>query len=95
VHLSLSVRLFLAYYLFVAASGYFVLSTVSDQIKPGIRQSTEETLVDTANLLAELLRENVQNGALNKSRLSALLSAYGHRDPQADIWRAVSVTAFM
>lgn len=86
MRMSLSIRLFLAYCLFVAASGYFVLTTVSDQIKPGIRQSTEETLVDTANLLAELLREDVKNGALDQSRLPALLSAYGRRDPQANIW---------
>ncbi len=86
MRMSLSIRLFLAYCLFVAASGYFVLTTVSDQIKPGIRQSTEETLVDTANLLAELLREDVKNGALDQSRLPDLLSAYGRRDPQASIW---------
>lgn len=86
MRMSLSMRLFLAYCLFVAASGYFVLTTVSGEIKPGIRQSTEETLVDTANLLAELLREDVKNGALDQSRLSDLLSAYGRRDPQATIW---------
>lgn len=86
MRISLSVRLFLAYCLFVSASGYFVLTTIGDQIKPGIRQSTEETLVDTANLLAELLREDVKNGALDQSRLPALLSAYGRRDPQASIW---------
>lgn len=86
MRLPLSVRLFVAYCLFVAASGYFVLTTVGNEIKPGIRQSTEETLVDTANLLAELLREDVQNGALDQSRLPALLNAYGRRDPQATIW---------
>ena len=71
MRMSLSVRLFLAYCLFVAASGYFVLTTVSNEIKPGIRQSTEETLVDTAYLLAELLREDVKNGALDQN------NAYG------------------
>lgn len=86
MRMSLSIRLFLAYCLFVAASGYFVLTTVSNQIKPGVRQSTEETLVDTANLLAELLREDVKNGALDQSRLPDLLSAYSRRDPQANIW---------
>src|SRR5689334_13064026 len=86
MRMSLSLRLFLAYCVFVAASGYFVLSTMNAQVKPGIRQSTEETLVDTANLLAELLREDVKNGSLDQSRLPALLSAYGRRDPRANIW---------
>jgi two-component system, OmpR family, sensor histidine kinase CreC len=86
MRLSLSLRLFLAYCLFVAISSYAVFTIASNQIKPGIRQSTEETLVDTANLLAELLRDDVKNGALDQSRLPVLLKAYGQRDPQATIW---------
>ena len=46
----LGIRIFLAYFLFVGLAGWFVLSTVMDEIRPGVRQSTEETLVDTANL---------------------------------------------
>lgn len=53
----LGVRIFLVYFLFVGLAGWFVLSTVMDEIRPGVRQSTEETLVDTANLLAEILRD--------------------------------------
>ena len=86
MRLSLSLRLFLAYCLFVAGSAYIVFNIANNQIKPGIRQSTEETLVDTANLLAELLREDVKNGALDQSRLPEILKAYGRRDPQAIIW---------
>jgi two-component system sensor histidine kinase CreC len=55
--MSLSVRIFLVYLIFVGLASYFILNTVVEEIKPGVRQSTEETLVDTANLLAEILRE--------------------------------------
>jgi two-component system, OmpR family, sensor histidine kinase CreC len=82
----LGVRIFLVYFLFVGLSGYFVLSTVMDEIRPGVRQSTEETLVDTANLLAEILRDDVKNGTLDRSKLRELLRAYGTRKPQATIW---------
>jgi two-component system sensor histidine kinase CreC len=82
----LGVRIFLAYFLFVGLAGWFVLSTVMDEIRPGVRQSTEETLVDTANLLAEILRDEVQAGTLNQGRLPQLLAAYGRRQPQASIW---------
>lgn len=82
----LGVRIFLVYFLFVGLTGYFVLSTVMEEIRPGVRQSTEETLVDTANLLAEILREPVQNGTLAQSRWPELLHVYGQRQPQADIW---------
>lgn len=82
----LGVRIFLVYFLFVGLAGWFVLSTVMDEIRPGVRQSTEETLVDTANLLAEILREDVKHGRLQQSHWPELLKAYGLRQPQARIW---------
>ncbi|WP_263143783.1 two-component system sensor histidine kinase CreC [Pseudomonas sp. RIT-PI-AD] len=82
----LGARIFLVYFLFVGLSGWFVLATVMDEIRPGMRQSTEETLVDTANLLAEILRDDVKRGTLGDSRLTELLRAYGQRRPQANIW---------
>lgn len=82
----LGVRIFLVYFLFVGLAGWFVLSTVMDEIRPGVRQSTEETLVDTANLLAEILRDEVRAGTLGQGRLPEALEAYGRRQPQATIW---------
>lgn len=82
----LGIRIFLVYFLFVGLAGWFVLGTVMDEIRPGVRQSTEETLVDTANLLAEILRDEVKAGTLAHSRLPELLQAYGRRQPQAQIW---------
>lgn len=82
----IAIRIFLAYFLFVGLSGWFVLSTVMDEIRPGVRQSTEETLVDTANLLAEVLKDDLASGTLNQGRWPQLLKAYGMRSPSADIW---------
>ncbi|GAB2893400.1 two-component system sensor histidine kinase CreC [Microbulbifer echini] len=80
------VRIFAVYFLFVGLASWFVLSRVMDEIRPGVRQSTEETLVDTANLLAEILRDQVAAGNLAQSHLPALLEAYGRRRPEATIW---------
>ena len=82
----LGIRIFLVYFLFVGLTGYFVLNTVMKEIRPGVRQSTEETLVDTANLLAEILHDDVKNGTLSQSRLPEALKAYGQRKPAATIW---------
>lgn len=84
--MSLSIRIFLVYLIFVGLSGYFILNTVVEEIKPGVRQSTEETLVDTANLLAEILREPVKNKTLQNSDFPQILAAYGRRKLQANIW---------
>ncbi|WP_408599173.1 two-component system sensor histidine kinase CreC [Pseudomonas sp. PLMAX] len=82
----LGLRIFLVYVLFVGLTGYFVLNTVMEEIRPGVRQSTEETLVDTANLMAEILRDDFKAGTLNQSRWPELLKAYGERQPAANIW---------
>ncbi|MFO2462171.1 two-component system sensor histidine kinase CreC [Pseudomonas sp. 15FMM2] len=82
----LGLRIFLVYALFIGLTGYFVLNTVMKEIRPGVRQSTEETLVDTANLLAEVLRDDVRNGTLGQSHWPTMLKAYGERQPGATIW---------
>ncbi len=82
----MGLRIFLVYALFIGLTGYFVLNTVMKEIRPGVRQSTEETLVDTANLLAEILRDDVKNGTLGQSHWPTVLKAYGERQPGATIW---------
>ena len=82
----LGIRIFLVYFLFVGLSGHFLLSTVREQIRPVVRQSSEETLVDTANLLAEILHDDVKAGTLSQSRLPQVLASYGERRPGAQIW---------
>ncbi|MDD2032498.1 two-component system sensor histidine kinase CreC [Pseudomonas sp. N-137] len=84
--MSLGIRIFLVYVLFIGLTGYFVLNTVMEEIRPGVRQSTEETLVDTANLMAEILRDDFKAGTLNQNRWPQLLKAYGERQPAASIW---------
>lgn len=84
--MSLSARIFIVYLVFVALCSYFVLRTVMEEIRPGVRQSTEETLVDTANLLAEFLREPLLNDQLQSPHIRAILNAYGQRRPNASIW---------
>lgn len=84
--MSLSLRIFIIYMLFVALCSYFVLRTVMEEIRPGVRQSTEETLVDTANLLAEFLREPMLNNKINSEFYADIFRAYGQRTPNASIW---------
>lgn len=84
--LSLTLRIFIVYGVFVALTAWFVLRLVNDQIKPAVRQSTEETLVDTANLLAELVGTEVSSGELPAAELASILDRYNRRHPDARIW---------
>ena len=87
--LSLTARLFLVYAFFTGMAGWLLLHTALDVIKPVSRQSTEETLVDTANLLAEIVGPDLKAGRLSQGDLGAILAAYGRRRPDADIWGVV------
>ena len=84
--LSLSVKIFLVYAAFVALCAYFVTRAVMGEIRPGVRQSTEETLVDTANLLAEILAEPLKNQQLANDEWVQRFKHYGERDFAATIW---------
>ncbi len=82
----LGLRLFSLYFLLVGMTAYMVSTTVIQELKPTVRQTTEETLVDMANLLAVLAEEEVANGQISQSRFAKLLAAYGQREPQARYW---------
>ncbi|HMA10234.1 MAG TPA: two-component system sensor histidine kinase CreC [Steroidobacteraceae bacterium] len=83
---SLTLRLFVVGAVLVAGFGWFALRQVLEEVKPAVRQSTEETLVDTANLLAELVAEDLREGRLAQGDLARVMAAYGQRHPGADIW---------
>lgn len=84
--LSLTLRLFLVGGLLVAIAGWFALYQALTYIKPAVRQSTEETLVDTANLLAEIVTGDMKAGTLQQGDMARVLAAYAARRPGADIW---------
>jgi len=79
-------RLFLGYVAVLAVAAWFLVGGALDEIKPAMRQSAEETLVDTANLLAELVRDDVVAGRFDGGRLARALTQYAARDFDADIY---------
>ena len=64
----LGVRLFVIYFIIVGVTAYMVSTSVVQELKPTVRQTTEETLVDMANLLAGIVEEDVANDQLSQSR---------------------------
>jgi DNA-binding response OmpR family regulator len=69
----IGLRLFLGFFLIVGLAAFFVMRVFVDEVKPGVRQAMESTLVDTANVLAALL-----------ARPGAILSREQLMD---DVWR--------
>ena len=84
--MNISVRLFLGYFLIVGLAAWFALNTVTQEIEPGLRQATEETLVDAANMLAELAANDLANQRINSGNFAAALRATRQRSPAAHIY---------
>lgn len=83
--MNISVRLFFGYFLIVGLAAWFVLNTVNRETEPGIRQATEETLVDTAHVLAEMAALELSAGRIAHGPFADAVRAAIRRSPQADI----------
>ncbi|MFZ2161648.1 MAG: two-component system sensor histidine kinase CreC [Sideroxyarcus sp.] len=84
--MNITLRLLLGYFLIVGLAAWFVLNSFSQEVKPGVRQTMEETLVDTAHLLAEMATEGTASGKLDTKRFAAAFERYQAREPHANIW---------
>lgn len=81
----IGLRLLLGYFLIVAVAGYFVLSIFVQEVKPGVRRATEGTLVDTANLLAQVARLDMKRGDAAQGQLAQAIAQLNHRPIGANI----------
>jgi len=84
--MKLSVRLFLGYFLLVAVAGALVLMLVVKQISPGVRTALEASLVDTANLLAELAAPDLLAGHIADGHFAQAVQRYSKRPVSAIIF---------
>ncbi|MBL3524811.1 two-component system sensor histidine kinase CreC [Serratia plymuthica] len=81
----IGLRLLLGYFLIVAVAGYFVLSIFVQEVKPGVRRATEGTLVDTANLLAQIARLDLQRDDVAHGQLAQAFTQLNQRPIGANI----------
>jgi len=84
--MNITLRLLIGYFLIVGLAAWFVLNIFSEEVKPGVRQTMEETLVDTAHLLAEMATPVQPSGALDTRSFAAAYERYKMRVPGATIW---------
>ena len=86
--MKLGQRLLVFYFLILGLVGWFVLDLVFGQAKPLVRQSAEETLVDAANLLAEIVASDAANGeivitpALRSRERRQMTAAFARHHPE-------------
>lgn len=87
--MSIPIRLFIGYFMIICVSvGTFFAASV-DQVELAVDQATEETLVDTANLLAEVIEDEFLAGQIGLGEFAGAFDDYLNRELQASIFEVV------
>src|SRR5688572_10937030 len=84
--MKIGLRIFLGYFLIVALAALLLARVFEAEVKPGVRQAMEDTLVDTANVLAELATDDLVAGRINDGNFARRVRALRGRDFGAEIW---------
>jgi two-component system sensor histidine kinase CreC len=73
--MKIGLRILLGYFLIVGLAAWFLLAVFVQQVKPGVRL----TQVDSANLLAALVADDVKSGKVAQSALLERIGSIRHR----------------
>ncbi|MCD9027601.1 two-component system sensor histidine kinase CreC [Luteimonas sp. BDR2-5] len=84
--MKIGLRILLGYFVIVALAAFLLMRVFSQEVKPGVRQAMEDTLADTANVLAELATDDFLAGRIDDGRFAYRVRALGARDIGANIW---------
>jgi two-component system sensor histidine kinase CreC len=82
----IGLRILLGYFLIVALAAILLGRVFVQEVKPGVRQAMEDTLVDTANLLAAQAKDDLLAGRIDDGSFAASVRAATARDLGAQIW---------
>ena len=82
----LGLRLFLGFFLIVGLAAFFVMRVFVDEVKPGVRQAMESTLVDAANVLAVMAADDMKAGRIANGDFVRNLGEAQKRDLRATVW---------
>lgn len=84
--MNIGLRILLGYFVIVALAALLLGRVFVQEVKPGVRQAMEDTLADTANVLAELATEDLLAGRMDSGRFAQRVRALARRDLGAEIW---------
>jgi two-component system, OmpR family, sensor histidine kinase CreC len=82
----LSTRILLGYFLVIGLMGALVMKFVVDQIKPSVRETIEEVMIDSAHLLAEQAATDFVASQFASSSFAKAISQYSTREINARVW---------
>lgn len=85
--MKIGLRILLGYFLIVGLAAVLITRVFVQEVKPGVRQAMEDTLVDTAYVLARLATEDFLAGRIADGDFARDLRGVGSGQVDAEIWR--------
>ena len=70
--MNIKFRLFIAFFLVFGAGLYYVFDIIVNDIRPRYFETVEESMNDTAHILAALIEEDITGGKISVKRISEL-----------------------
>lgn len=85
--MSIFVRIWFFFSLVVVLSLGFIAYTLTQQVKPNVRQVVEDTLAENANIIAQLIAEDVYQHQVDTPEFDQKIQAALSRQLNATIWQ--------
>lgn len=83
----LGLQLSLGFFLMVGLATFFVLRVFVTEVKPGVRQAMESTLVDAANVLAVMAANDLKTGRFAEGAFARSWDEARRRELRARVWQ--------
>jgi two-component system sensor histidine kinase CreC len=92
--MKIGLRILLGYFLIVGLAAWFLLSIFVQEVKPGARSTLEAAMNDTAQLLAQVVADDLKEGATNPGLLAKIGAASRNTDYRITITDAQGIVRF-
>ena len=77
-NLSIGLKVFLTYIIIGSGIAWYLIEQTPQELSKEIDKAAEDVMIDTANLLAQSVSEEVQKGQIDTKKLSKTIEAYLH-----------------
>jgi two-component system sensor histidine kinase CreC len=92
--MKIGLRILFGYFLIVGLAAWFLLNVFVQEVKPGARSTLEAAMVDTAQLLAGVVADDVKEGAPSSAILAKLAAASRSAGNRVTITDAQGIVRF-
>lgn len=82
----IGLRIFFGFFVIVGLAAFLTLRVFVQEVKPGVRQAMEDTLVDTANVLAALAADDMKQDRIADGAFAQRLALVQDTPVDASVW---------